>query len=87
MADGENFKILEFNGSGSGIQHIFGNGFSLFKAWKIILHHWHMLFVISKYNHDHGIPYWKFEEGRKFLKKAKQNLEMLKKQDAEFPAF
>lgn len=85
--DGKNFIILEYNGSGSGIQHIYGNGTGLFAAWQVILHHWKMLYSISKYNNELGVPYWEFWKGLKFLRKAKQNLEMLKKLDAEFPAF
>lgn len=83
---GKNFTILEYNGSGSGIQHVYGNGTDLFRAWKVILHHWKMLYKISKFNNDSGIRYWPFLKGWNFLRNAKQELKMLKKLDAEFPA-
>ncbi|MEJ7625635.1 MAG: hypothetical protein WKF35_02140 [Ferruginibacter sp.] len=83
----KNYSILEYNGSGSGTQQVYGNGNSLFQAIRIILQHWKMLYKISKYNNDNGIPYWKFWTGWKFLLNAKKNLKMLKQLDAEFPSF
>ena len=82
----KNYSILEFNGSGSGTQHIYGSGYNLFQAWKIILTHWKMLYKISRYNNNQGIKYWKFWRGLKFLGEAKRNLKTLKQLDAEFPA-
>ena len=83
---GKNFAILEFNGAGAGIQHIYGNGLSLIEACKTILIHWRMMYEISTYNNRvNGVKFWEFFTGLKFLKAAKQNLEMLKKLDAEFP--
>ena len=86
LLEGGNFTILEFNGSGAGIQHIYGNSTSLFTAWKVILHHWSMLYKISAYNNKNGVPYWKFLRGLKFLRNAKEHLNELKKMDSEFPA-
>jgi len=84
---GKNFAILEFNGAGAGIQHIYGNGLSLAEACKTILTHWRMMYEISIYNNRvNNVQFWKFFNGLKFLRAAKQNLEMLKKLDAEFPA-
>lgn len=84
---GKNYSILEFNGAGAGVQHIYANPYSLFKACGIILTHWKMLFRISRYNKKKGIKGWKLWEGWRFLKTAKKNLMMLKKVDAEFPVF
>lgn len=84
---GKNFSILEYNGCGSGTQHVYGNGNNLIQAFKIILQHWKMLYKISKYNHKNGVQYWKFWTGWKFLRDAKKNLKMLKQLDSEFPAF
>ena len=80
---GKNFSILEYNGSGAEPHHAYGNGNTLWQAQKIFLHHWKILYQISKYNHQHGIHYWDFERGRKFLKKARKEYNMLKKIDAE----
>lgn len=83
----KNYSILEFNGAGAGIQHVYGNNLSLYKACKIILQHWQYLFKISEINHKNGLPYWGYKEGKIFLKKAKHNLEILKNLDASFPNF
>lgn len=88
LKNGKDFYILEFNGAGAGIQHITGNNYSLFKAWSIILKHWKMLYKIGRYNaKKNGVKYWGFKEGSSHLKKAKANLEILKKMDSEFPSF
>ena len=84
---GKNFSILEFNGAGAGVQHIYGNGYTLWQAISIILKHWKMLFLISRHNHKNGVSYWGFKQGWQHLKAAKKNLMMLKRMDANFPTF
>lgn len=86
LKNGKDFSILEYNGAGAGIQHIYGNGLSLWKACMTILDHWEMLFRISVHNHQKGSPYWKYLTGKKFLKKAMRDLKVLKKLDNGFPA-
>ena len=73
-----NFSILEFNGSGAEPHHIYGNGNTLFKAYKIIIAHWQILFKISRQNHQKGVPYWSYTRGAKFFKEAKKHFRMLK---------
>ena len=80
---GKNFSILEYNGSGAEPHHIYGGGFTLLQAYRIVLQHWNVLYKISKYNHRQGIPYWKFSEGWKFLRAAKKHFKMLKELDNE----
>ena len=80
----KNFSILEYNGSGSGTQHVYGNGYSLLEASQIILHHWKMLFRISRKNFREGERPWGFVKGLRFLFSAKKNLAMLKKLDGDF---
>ena len=82
LKQGKNFYILEYNGCGAEPHHIYGNGHTLLQAYKIVLHHWKMLFRIAKYNNDRGIRYWKFREGWAFLKNAKRHFRMLKQLDA-----
>lgn len=85
---GENYSILEFNGAGAGVQHIYANDYSLFKACSVIVTHWKMLYQISRYNHKYkGIPYWAFAKGWRHLKAAKKNLMLLLHKDANFPGF
>ena len=80
---GQNFTILEFNGSGAEPNHVYNSGFSLFDAYRVFLHHWKVLYKISSYNKDHGIPYWPFMKGWKFLREAKRHLKVLEKSDTE----
>jgi hypothetical protein len=42
-----------------------------------------VLYEISKYNNEHGVPYWPFMKGWKFLQAAKKNLELLEQKDTE----
>jgi hypothetical protein len=83
LKKGKNFTILEFNGSGAEPNHVYNAGFSLFKAYSVFLHHWKVLFEISRYNHRNGIPYWPAMKGWKFLKAAKKHYRILEKSDTE----
>ena len=83
LKQGENFTILEFNGSGAEPNHVYQLGYSLFAAYKVFLHHWNVLYKISKYNKQHGIPYWTTMKGWKFLQEAKKHLKVLEKYDTE----
>ncbi|MEP6467055.1 MAG: hypothetical protein ABJB05_12170 [Parafilimonas sp.] len=82
LKQGKNFSILEFNGSGAEPHHAYGNGNTLLEAQKIFLHHWKILYQISKYNHNNGTPYWNYKRGFKFLKTARKEYAMLGKIDA-----
>ena len=84
---GKNYSILEFNGAGAGTQHIYANHYSLFKACRIILDHWKVLFQISQYNQKRGIKAWGFWDGWRHLKIAKKTLSVLQKKDRAFPVF
>lgn len=86
LKQGKNFSILEFNGSGAEPHHVYGNHNTLLEAYRILLHHWKMLYRISRHNYRAGIPYWSFKKGWAFLKKAKQHFRELKRLDKEFPA-
>lgn len=83
LKQGKNFSILEFNGSGAEPHHAYGNGNTLWQAHKIFLHHWKILYQISRYNHKHGNHYWNFKRGLKFLKTARKEYTMLGKIDAQ----
>lgn len=81
---GKNFSILEYNGCGAEPHHIYGNGNTLLEAYKIVLHHWKVLYQISSYNNNNGYPKWKFKKGLEFLKQAKAHFKILKEIDANF---
>ena len=59
---GRHIRILELNGAGAEPAHIYQPGFSLWKAWGVLLHHWRVLYDISRENHRRGVPYMTFAE-------------------------
>jgi hypothetical protein len=81
LKKGRNFLILEFNGCGAEPNHIYDCGMSLWRAYGILLHHWKMLYRISRYNHRNGTPYWPFSRGWKYLRDARRHFRMLEKYD------
>jgi hypothetical protein len=83
LKEGMNFSILEYNGCGAEPHHIYGNGNTLFEAYKIVLQHWKVLYRISKYNEQKGIEYWDFRKGYRFLKNAKKHFKLLKQLDLQ----
>ena len=78
---GRNFSILEYNGAGAGVSHIYHCGNSLWQAYAEILRHWRMLFEICTWNNAHGHPYWPFWKGLRYIRTIKQHIELLDKYD------
>jgi hypothetical protein len=66
-----NVKILELNGCGAEPAHIYQPGFPLFKAMKLLIHHWHDIYRIASENHKRGVPYISFREARFLYKNFK----------------
>lgn len=83
LKQGKNFSILEFNGSGAEPNHVYNTGYTLFQAYEVFLRHWNVLYKISKYNKEHGLPYWPVLKGWRFLREAKKHLKVLEKSDTE----
>ena len=81
LKQGKNFSILEFNGAGAEPNHIYDCNMSIWKAYGTILQHWKALYRISRYNHEHGVPYWSFKKGRKFMKEANKHFKLLEQFD------
>lgn len=75
------FVILEYNGCGAEPNHFYDTGYTLTGAWKEILKHWKILFRISRYNHQQGIPYWPFMKGLRFRKETKKYYKIINKAD------
>ena len=68
MLKGENFSIIELNGSGSEPTHIYDPSKSVFYAWKEIVRHWFMLWRVSRANYERGASYMSLSEGRQMFK-------------------
>ena len=79
LKEGKNFTILEYNGCGAEPHHAYGNGNSLFEAYGIFLHHWHVLYKISSKNRRFGAHPWSFRKGFLHLSGARRHLSRLKK--------
>ena len=57
LKKGQHFSILELNGSGAEPSHIYQPGFSFFKAQKVIIRHYKMMYEAAKENNKRGVPY------------------------------
>jgi hypothetical protein len=64
-------KIMELNGCGSEPAHIYHPGFPLSKALRTLFGHWQNMFTISRQNHERGVQYLSFKEGRLIYRKFK----------------
>ena len=82
LKNARNFSIIEFNGSGAEPHHVYGNGNSLLKALKILVSHWHVLYLISRANNRNGIRYWSFKNGFAHFKESVLYFKKLKALDA-----
>jgi len=60
LYSGKNLKILELNGVSSEPGHIYDPGFRLINAYRAIGKHMHIIFKISRMNHESGVPYAPF---------------------------
>ncbi len=78
---GKNIKILEYNGAGAAITHVFDRNMSYGAALKEIVKHWRHLYRIGKINHKNGVPYWSFMKGYRFMQKAKKNFKRMQEID------
>ncbi len=65
------FKIMELNGAASEPAHIYDPGFSLMEAYRVLLHHWSILYKISRQNHQKGEPYMSFATGLQALRQSR----------------
>ena len=81
LKKGINYSILEYNGCGAEPHHAYGNGNTLLQAYAIFLHHWKVLFYISRINRSLGAQPWGFNEGFHYLSKAKKHFKRLKALD------
>lgn len=84
LQEGRNFSIMEYNGCGAEPHHIYGDGNNIFQAYKIVLHHWKVLYEISRHNHRSGVRYWDARTGFRFLREAKRHFKVLKELDAVY---
>lgn len=84
LEQGENFSIIELNGAGSEPTHIYDPKHSILFAWKEIIHHWNILYKISKVNHRlYQLPYMKFNSGMQMLRDNNKHIELISEEKKE----
>lgn len=69
---GDQFSIIELNGSGSEPTHIYDERWTIFRAWKEIIRHWKWLHKVSVANHKQGAPYLSLADSRKMFRDNKE---------------
>lgn len=77
---GKNIAILELNGAGAEPAHIYHPGFSFFKAQRVIIEHYKMMYQAAIENHKNGVPYMSFKsfiDTRKKEKEFKQRVHLM----------
>lgn len=85
LKNGKNMHILEYNGAGAAITHVFDRNMSYFGALGEIVRHWRHLYRIGRINHKKGVPYWSFMKGYRFMQHAKKNFRRMKVVDKMIP--
>lgn len=65
LENGQNFSIVELNGSGSEPTHIYDPKHSIFFAWKELARHIGYMYKIGKHNNDKGFKFLGYKEGMK----------------------
>lgn len=85
LKQGKNMLILEYNGAGAAITHVFDRNMSYFSALREIVRHWRHLYRIGRINNKRGVPYWNFLKGYRFMKAAKKNYRRILAIDKKVP--
>jgi hypothetical protein len=74
---GKEIKILELNGAGAEPGHIYDPQFPIFKAYRVLFHHWKVLYQISKANHKRGTAYMSVKDAWQTIMKIRQNRKLM----------
>ena len=77
LKKGKHVTILELNGSGAAVAHIYQPGYSFIKAQFEITRHYKMMYLAAKANHKKGVPYMSlksFKQVHAAEKKHKQKI-------------
>ena len=78
LCKGKNISIIELNGAGSEPAHIYDPKHSLWFAWKVIIHHWKVLYKISKMNKEKkNLTYMSMNDGLKMFKDNSKHIKLI----------
>jgi len=78
LEQGDNFKILEFNGVAAEPAHIYHPGYALFQAYKDYFKQWKIIYEISKEQRKLGAPVMTFSEAISQLRDYMKYMRRLK---------
>jgi hypothetical protein len=56
---------MELNGCGAEPSHIYQPGASLLAGVRALITYWENMYRVSRENHERGVPYLSFKEGKK----------------------
>lgn len=70
---GRHISILELNGAGAEPAHIYQPGFSIWEAYRVLFHHWRVLYGISRENHRQGVAYMTLHEAVRAWKRSRHD--------------
>jgi hypothetical protein len=65
-------KVMELNGVGAEPAHIYQPGYSFWKAVRVLLHHWRLIYRISMTNAESGFRFPSWTEGVRMYHKMKE---------------
>jgi hypothetical protein len=68
LENGQNFSIVELNGSASEPTHIYDPKHSIFFAWKELARHIGYMYKIGKHNNDRGYKFMSYNDGMREYK-------------------
>jgi len=78
LSNGKDFYILELNGAKSEPAHIYQPGYPLFRAFKVIIQHWKVLYAISRKNYKAGLSYPSWKKGWAHWRKYRNHIKLRK---------
>ncbi|OJW75568.1 MAG: hypothetical protein BGO59_08465 [Spirosoma sp. 48-14] len=71
LTTGQHLKIMELNGAGAEPAHIYQPGFPILEAYRVLFHHWNLLYRISRENNRRGVRYMTLSESWQIWKQLK----------------
>jgi hypothetical protein len=78
LYNGKGIKILELNGAGAEPGHIYDPDFPFLQAYRVLFHHWSVLYQISKANYEKGTAYMSAREAWQTVSKLRSNRRLMK---------
>jgi hypothetical protein len=78
LYEGRHLKIMELNGAGAEPAHIYDPAFPLLEAYRVLFHHWSVLYQISRANYLRGAAYMSAAEAIQTFIRLRNNRKLTK---------